>query len=51
MIYVYTKKGCDYCVKLKNLFKEKNVKFTELDIVDDVYRRQMFKYLGKKEWG
>lgn len=34
-ILIYTKAICPYCVKAKQLLKNKNVEFTEIDISSD----------------
>jgi glutaredoxin 3 len=34
-IIIYTKSYCTYCVKAKQLLKNKNVNFTEIDITND----------------
>jgi glutaredoxin 3 len=34
-VVIYSTRSCPYCVRAKDLFKQKNVTFTEIDVSDD----------------
>lgn len=35
-IQIYTKENCSYCIKAKNLLKNKNLEYTEIKINIDI---------------
>ena len=49
-IIIYTKSYCPYCVKAKQLLKNKNVTFTEIDITNNqaLIEEMLLKSLGRK---
>lgn len=49
-IIIYTKFYCPYCVKAKQLLKNKNIKFTELDITNNqsLIEEMLLKSSGRK---
>ena len=49
-IIIYTKDYCPYCVKAKQLLKNKNVNFTEIDITDNqsLIEEMLLKSSGRK---
>jgi glutaredoxin 3 len=40
IIEIYTTNFCPFCVKAKSLLKNKNVKFSEIDVSNDVTLRE-----------
>lgn len=42
-IIIYTKEICPFCVKAKQLFKNKSLSYKEIIIKDDVTRDEMIK--------
>ncbi|MFL1780933.1 Glutaredoxin-3 [Candidatus Hepatincolaceae symbiont of Richtersius coronifer] len=49
-VLLYTKQNCPYCVKAKQLLKQKGVSFNELDIEsDDKLREEMLKISNGKK--
>ncbi len=49
-IIIYTKSYCPYCVKAKQLLKNKNVNFTEIDITNNqsLIEEMLLKSSGRK---
>jgi glutaredoxin 3 len=49
-IIIYTKSYCPYCVKAKQLLKNKNISFTEIDITDNqsLIEEMLLKSAGRK---
>lgn len=49
-IIIYTKSYCPYCVKAKQLLKNKNVSFTEIDITNNqsLIEEMLLKSSGRK---
>ncbi len=49
-IIIYTKSYCPYCVKAKQLLKNKNVNFTEIDITNNqsLIDEMLLKSAGRK---
>lgn len=49
-VLIYTKAVCPYCVKAKQLLKNKNVEFTEVDISTDqlMLEEMLAKSSGRK---
>ncbi len=49
-IIIYTKSYCPYCVKAKQLLKNKNVNFTEIDITNNqsLIDEMLLKSSGRK---
>lgn len=40
---VYTREGCGWCVKVKDLLVQRGIPFTEVDLTDDAQRQGFFK--------
>ncbi len=49
-IVIYSKSYCPYCVKAKQLLKNKNIDFTEIDITDNqtLIEELLLKSFGRK---
>ena len=49
-IVIYSKSYCPYCVKAKQLLKNKNIDFTEIDITDNqtLVEELLLKSFGRK---
>ena len=48
-VIIYTSPICFYCEKAKKLFKDKNIKFTEIDIFEDKEKaKEMVEKSGQK---
>lgn len=49
-VIIYSKSYCPYCVKAKQLLKNKNVNFTEIDITNNqsLIEEMLLKSLGRK---
>lgn len=49
-IIIYTKSYCPYCVKAKQLLKNKNINFTEIDITnsESLMEEMLLKASGRK---
>ena len=49
-IIIYTKSYCPYCIKAKQLLKNKNVNFTEIDITNNqsLIEEMLLKSSGRK---
>ena len=49
-IIIYTKSYCPYCVKAKQLLKNKNINFTEIDITNNqsLIEEMLLKSSGRK---
>lgn len=41
MYYIYTKTNCPFCVKAKQLLKEKNIDYREKNIKDPEVRQEL----------
>lgn len=46
IVTIYTTQTCPYCVRAKDLFKRKNVAYTEIDASDDEVRLAMVEKAG-----
>lgn len=45
-VTIYTTKVCPYCVRAKDLFKRKDIAYTEVDASDDDVREAMIAKAG-----
>lgn len=50
MVKLYVSPGCPYCFTLKEFFKEKGIKFEEVDVVENAAaKEELIKKSGKLE--
>lgn len=47
-LVVYTKDNCPYCVNLKEMLREYNISFNEINIAEDEVARSFLKSEGHK---
>ena len=48
-IIIYSTDFCPFCVRARNLFKRKNIEFTEMKITDDETKEKMIKKSGGRK--
>ncbi len=48
-ITIYSTPICPYCVRAKNLLKQKGQKYNEVDVSDDTERRKMIERAGGRQ--
>jgi len=46
-IEIYTKDFCIWCDRAKSLLESKNLRFTEIDLSDDIVRSEFYSKLGE----
>ena len=49
-VIIYTTKSCGYCILAKNLLKNYNIKYNEIDVSENIETKKemVIKSLGKK---